>query len=107
MTIFYQKRLNRNEILIGSRCVIGINAQIINPDFYKINPNERFSKKEPSSASIEIGDDVFIGNNVTILKGVKIGNGSTIASGSIVRDSIPENSIFNDRNDPSIIPLRQ
>lgn len=92
----------RDKIIIGERCVIGVNVQIMNSDFHKINKKDRFTNNEPRSSAIEIGNDVFIGNNVMILKGVKIGSGSTIASGSIVRDSIPPDSIYNEQNTPRI-----
>jgi maltose O-acetyltransferase len=95
----------RDKITIGSKCVIGVDVQIMNSDFHKIDSKDRFSNKEPSSAPIEIGDNVFIGNNVIILKCVGIGNGSTLASGSIVRSSIPENSIFNDRKEYQITEI--
>jgi acetyltransferase-like isoleucine patch superfamily enzyme len=39
---------------------------------------------------VEIGNDVWIGNNVIILDGIKIGNGAIIAAGSIVnKDVLP------------------
>jgi len=89
----------RDKISIGSNCLIGVDVQIMNTDFHKIDSKDRFNNKEPSSAPIEIGNNVFIGNNVTILKGVRIGNGVTIANGSIVRSSIPENSIYNEHKE--------
>jgi maltose O-acetyltransferase len=46
-----------------------------------------------NAASVEIGENVFIGSNVTILKGVRIGNNSVIACGSLVTKSIPDNTI--------------
>jgi maltose O-acetyltransferase len=38
--------------------------------------------------SVEIEDDVWIGNRVTILPGVKIGKGAVLASGSVVTKSV-------------------
>lgn len=42
---------------------------------------------------IDIGDNVFIGNNAIILPGVKIGSKCVIGAGSVITKSIPENSV--------------
>lgn len=42
---------------------------------------------------IDIGDNVFIGNNAIILPGVKIGNCCVVGAGSVVTKSIPEKSV--------------
>lgn len=42
---------------------------------------------------INIGDNVYIGNNVIILPGVNIGNNVIIGAGAIVSKSIPNNSV--------------
>ena len=52
-------------------------------------PNERRLSTEP----IEIGDNVWIGENVCVLKGVRIGNGVIVGANSVVTKSIPDNSI--------------
>ena len=44
-------------------------------------------------ATVNIGDDVFIGANCTILPNVTIGKGSIIGAGSIVTKDIPEKSL--------------
>ena len=45
------------------------------------------------SKPINIGNNVFIGNNVIILPGVNIGNNVIIGAGAIVTRSIPDNSV--------------
>ena len=44
-------------------------------------------------ASVEIGNDVWIGAGVRVLAGVHIGNHVVIGAGSVVNRSIPENSL--------------
>ena len=43
--------------------------------------------------SVEIGNDVWIGENVIIFNGVKIGDGAVIAAGSIIRKDVPPYAI--------------
>ena len=42
---------------------------------------------------IDIGDNVFIGNNSIIMPGVRIGSCCVIGAGSVVTKCIPENSV--------------
>lgn len=43
---------------------------------------------------IEIGNNVYIGNNALIMAGVKIGNNCIVGAGSVVTKSIPDNLII-------------
>ena len=43
---------------------------------------------------INIGNNVFIGNNCTILPNTTVGNNCIIGAGSIVRGQFPENSVI-------------
>lgn len=48
-----------------------------------------------NSASITIGDDVWLGAQVTILKGVTIGHGSVVAAGAVVVKGVyPERALI-------------
>lgn len=69
------------------------NMQCYN-DFKKYN-NKVYNKnwKNVSSASIVIGDKVWIGFDVTILKGVTIGEGAIIGAKSVVTRNIPPWSV--------------
>lgn len=81
------------EIKIGEKCLFGVNLQILNSDFHSLDPMRRFCGGEVLRGDINIGDNVFVGNNVTILKGVEIGRNSVIANGSLVSKNIPSNVI--------------
>ena len=46
-----------------------------------------------SFGKIQIGDNVYIGNNAMILPGITIGNNVLIAAGSIVTKNVPNNVV--------------
>jgi virginiamycin A acetyltransferase len=92
-------------IVIGSYCALGENITILKSNhnynyasiqysFYNENFGELPYKENINDTPIiEIGNDVWIGDNVTILPGVIIGNGVCIGAGSIVTKSILPYSI--------------
>ena len=55
---------------------------------------------------IVIEDDVWISFGVTVLKGVRIGAKSVISAGSIVTNDVPPGSIYRNKIEPIIEPLR-
>ena len=71
-------------IEIGEGCAISDNVCIADSDSHIINGNV-----DAVSASIMIGDHVWIGKNAIVLKGVTIGEGAVIGAGSVVAKSIP------------------
>ncbi|NUN07804.1 MAG: acyltransferase [Ignavibacteriaceae bacterium] len=85
-------------IQIGDNVKIGGNTVIYDTDFHSLNFLDRRSSSEDRSkigtASVDIGDDVFIGAHTTILKGVSIGEKSIIAAGSVVTKNIPAGEIW-------------
>jgi len=81
-----------NNIKIGSDCAISWGVTIIDDDHHEIVYNPE--NKKTKSASVYIGNKVWIGCNVTILKGSKIGNNCVIAAGSIVSGNFPSHSLI-------------
>lgn len=55
--------------------------------------NAMEGKTYPNKGNIEIGNDVWIGNNATIMAGVKIGDGAIIATNSTVVSDVEPYSI--------------
>lgn len=90
---------DHGKIVIGDKCLIGINVQIINSDFHPISVAKRHDSTSKSKDVI-IGNNVFIGNNVSICKGVHVGNNAVIANGSVVFDDVKENTIV--RGNPAV-----
>lgn len=80
------------KIEFGDNNLIGVNCSFLDTDGHDLSINKRKSGV-PVSIPIQIGSNVFIGDNVTILKGVSIGDNSVIGNGSLVTKSIPSNVI--------------
>lgn len=77
--------LANQSVKIGSNCAISWNCQILDDDVHKVKID---GELKPHMASVEIGDNVWIGSNCTIMKGVKIGDGAIIAAGSVVTKNV-------------------
>lgn len=81
-------------IVIGKYCSIGDNVRfIVDQGKHHSNSATSYPFKNYSVGKkygIEIGNDVWIGQNAIILPGVRIGNGVTVAAGSIVTNDVPD-----------------
>jgi acetyltransferase-like isoleucine patch superfamily enzyme len=86
----------KKEIIIGENVFIGGDTRIYDTDFHSLKLEKRIKEFDDDikSASINIGDGVFIGASSIILKGVSIGENSIIGAGSVVTKNIPENQIW-------------
>ena len=81
-------------VRIGNECLIGADVMICDTDFHPLESlDRRYSNDGVKSASVDIGDNVFIGARSIILKGVTIGNNSVIGAGSVVSSNIPANAV--------------
>nr|WP_319397846.1 acyltransferase [uncultured Carboxylicivirga sp.] len=85
------------EIIIGERCLIAANCQIIDNNGHDqcFEDVEERINSYGTSKSIMIEDDVWISTNCVILPGVIIGKGSIIGANSVVSKSIPPFSLAN------------
>lgn len=54
------------------------------------SPNEPPMQRQYDTATVAIGDNVWIGESVSILPGVTIGKGSIIGANSVVTKHVPE-----------------
>lgn len=85
------------DIILGANVKIGGGVKIYTTDFHSLNYEDRrdwlTDKEKVKSASVEIGDDCFIGAGTIILKGVRIGSRAVIGAGSVVTKDIPSDSI--------------
>lgn len=57
-----------------------------------LHPDERLNWGE--IGTVEIWENVWIGNNVTILKNTVIGDNTKVAEGAVLKGSFPSNVIM-------------
>lgn len=82
-------------IKIGKNSGLGANASVYDTDFHVINSSRKNQKsiRDAKAKPVEIGENVWVAANSLILKGVTIGDNAVVGAGSIVRHSIPENTL--------------
>ena len=76
------------KIVIGKKCMLSGNIAMRVGDSHSII-NEAGKRVNPS-ASIEIQDHVWLGNDVKVLKGVSISTNSIVGTGAVVSKSVEE-----------------
>lgn len=81
-------------IRIGKRCCVGSRFRLYDSDFHSVFADCRNDPRAVKTASVRIGDDVFIGENVMVLKGVEIGDRSVVAAGSVVVGKFPSDVVI-------------
>lgn len=89
-----------SNIEIGENCLLGSRVTIIDHNHGGYFGNLHSSPNEPPLArklcgkgSINIGRNVWIGDNVVILGSVNIGSGAVIGANSVVLKDVPNNVI--------------
>ncbi len=89
-----------SKIRIGSNTLLGSHILIEdhNHGVYKgeqvhDSPDIPPEKRKYSYADVEIGDNVWIGDQVCVLPGAKIGNGAVIGAMSLVNSEIPPHTM--------------
>ncbi len=87
----------RDSISIGNNVIIAPGVCIYDHDHSYENPDEYIT------APIVIKDGTWIASNTVILKGVTIGKNCTIAAGSVVTKDVPDNSIFYQKRESTIV----
>ncbi|MCO1334083.1 acyltransferase [Microbulbifer sp. OS29] len=77
-------------IEIGNACMIAANVYISDSDWHGL-----YNRTRPfrCTASVRLGDNVWIGDGATICKGVTIGDNSVVGAGSIVTKDVPANTV--------------
>ena len=84
----------QTRIEIGDNCVMASGVNIIDSNGHETKSlNRTIGRDTPQQ--IIIGNNVWIGMNAIILKGSVIGDNSIISAGSVVRGTVPANSIYS------------
>jgi len=90
------------KVIIGRDCLIARSVRIYDYNGHPLNPGSYHdmktlrnrSKTPPDEVNeINIGDNVWIGENAFIQRGVKIGDGSIVSANSVVIKDVPENTV--------------
>lgn len=100
----FEIRGKGQKVCIGSYCAIGKDVKLILSNHSFNYPSMQYTfytkhfkkapfKKEKGIVSIEIGSDVWVGDNVIILPNVSIGHGAVVGAGSIVSKNVEPYSI--------------
>ncbi|CAI3293272.1 acyltransferase [Enterococcus cecorum] len=83
----------REKIIIGDDVQLAPNVQIYDHDHdYRAQGGVKAMKYV--STPIIIGNNVWIGANTIILRGTNIGDNVVVGAGSVVKGSIPSNTLF-------------
>lgn len=82
--------LCRQNILIGDNVMLGPNVVIIDHDHDYLSVGW---KNEYKTGKIEIGNNVWIGAGAVILRDTNIGDNAVIGAGTVVKGSVPANSV--------------
>ncbi|MBF7996198.1 acyltransferase [Rahnella laticis] len=88
----YISTAENTSVLIGDDCMIASGNEIRTDDGHPIF-DIASGKRINISRSIKIGEHVWLAAKSIVLSGSSIGNGSVIGLGSIVKSTIPNNSI--------------
>jgi acetyltransferase-like isoleucine patch superfamily enzyme len=88
-------------VAIGDNCAIAWGLTLIDSDYHELKTSEGTPRSK--SASISIGDNVWIGCNTTILKGVTIAKGVVVAANAVVNKSITEENVLVAGNPAQIV----
>ncbi|TXF77554.1 acyltransferase [Chryseobacterium sp.] len=81
-----------NRIRIGAGTFIGQNVTLMDFEAHGTEPEKRNEMGE--IGTVNIHENVWIGNNVTILKNSEIGKNSIVATGAVVSGKFPPNVII-------------
>ena len=91
--------LDTGRIIIGNNTLIGPDVKIYTA-VHPVSANERIYTDKAGhaairtqTASVVIGNNVWIGGGAILLPGVTIGDHTVIGAGSVVTKSIPEKAV--------------
>lgn len=80
------------QLTIGDRCQLGANVSLI-AENHEYSGGDDIYAQGVTRRGIEIGRDVWIGNNAIVLDGVSVGDGSVIGAGTVLTKSVPARSV--------------
>ncbi len=94
----------QNKIIIGNNCIFGPDVKIYDND-HKYEKYQGVNTTKHSLGEIVIGNNCWIAANVVILKDTIIGDNCVIGAGTVVKGSIPANSLVTSDRELKIKPI--
>lgn len=102
-------------VFINDNCNINCVGRMSIGAYTKIAPNVCINDHDHNYKSeegghllvskVEIGEHVWIGSNTVILRGTVIGDHAIIAAGSIVKGTVPANTVFMNKRENRMIGI--
>jgi acetyltransferase-like isoleucine patch superfamily enzyme len=84
-------------LTIGNNIVISTDVIILTHDYSYTTGLESIGKRPPTDlaiiAPVSIGNNCFLGARSTLLPGTTIGNNVIVGAGSVVKGTVPDNTI--------------
>ena len=78
-----------HRVFIGDRCLIAGDVLFLTHDTGAFSTGVK-----TVFDTIEIGDDVFVGQRAILLPGTRIGDKAVVGAGSVVRGEVPEGMVY-------------
>lgn len=91
--------ISHERIDIGKGCLFGPNVHVYDFDHGMAQDGTMYRDQPTKTASVRIGDNVWLGANVVVLKGVTIGDNAVIAANSVVSKDVPANTLFHEKHE--------
>jgi acetyltransferase-like isoleucine patch superfamily enzyme len=79
-------------VRIRKRTILGPNVVIVSSS-HRIDPHVVVQNSGKNYATVDIGEDVWVGANAVIRMGVKIGDRAVIGAGSVVTHDVPADAV--------------
>lgn len=89
----FQAGKKHANIILGNNVLTAANCMFVAYSHGWYDKSLPIMENDCFDATIEIGDDVWIGHGVTVVAGVHIGKGAIIGAGSVVTKDVPEYAI--------------
>jgi acetyltransferase-like isoleucine patch superfamily enzyme len=90
----YSRIVSHHQIIIGNNVTIAQFVSILDHDHNYYIQDNQLKLDGYKTASVNIGNNVWIADKVTICKGVTIGDNVIIAANSVINKNVPSNSIY-------------
>ena len=113
---FSGKLILGDYVFINDNCNINCVEKISIGEYTKIAPNvcindhdhnyKKTDEQHLIKTPVVIGKNVWIGSNVVILRGTTIGDNAVIAAGSVVKGSVPANTIYYNKRTEVVVDYK-